>query len=371
MSDLLVISRLANQGAYFNTLAGEMGFDSADSISRFVRNTYAGAIKTLPAANRPRGLVLDLNVPENPLALVTGDLLRPLLITAITNSGRYLHSLKLDLSGALTTLHEFTIEERRRMSGGAWTQQTAQLISRDSKRCIVFASGVSLQVYMAGDLYLHLDDVIEELPAACTVQFQSDSWEDGGMLFQFAARELNNTGPNGIWFLPDVHVLRPKPELLMRQTLGEYLRFRLAGYSHHDEEPHVEHEGRADISLHLIDGRIYIVEVKWLGRSVTSSKSIKPKDEVTEAARNGPSNWFTEFDDETFLSGIRQLASYYTTGRYRRGYLAVFDCSSPLKSNGEVNPDPSDLNGLDPSCFRILRACVDPRSASVRSRSAS
>jgi hypothetical protein len=234
----------------------------------------------------------------------------------------------------------------------------------------VFATGVSVVVYIGGDMYLETPDVIEELPAGVPGSFQSLSWKNGEIVFHFADTDLNDRGPLGIWQLADNRLLRPKPELLMSARLGRFLQYRLAGYSHHDEEAHVENEGRVDISLHVIDGRIFIVEVKWMGCSLVSVRLNESKAAIKKAFTAGTAGWLTEFDDATIAVGIRQLVRYYKTGKYRRAYLAVIDCT-PNGSNAILPIPAGDLDGYNEENFRVLRAFVDPRPASQRAKNAS
>jgi len=371
MSTLISVASLANRSMLFGQCAAEIGFSCAGEIDRFVFSVYAKAIREIPAADRLRGAILILEPPGVDDSLGKPSELKTLLRQIQATTTDIFHSLRLDLSGGLSAAYTCTPADRRSLVSGGWTRQVAQQFSRANKKCVLWAMGVSVVVYLCGDVYLESPDVIEELPAGFPAGFQSLSWDDGGIVFAFADSDLNDTGPVGIWHLPDKHLLRPKPELLIRSRLGRFLSSRLAGYSHHDEEPHVDHEGRADISLHLINGRILVVEVKWIGCSLVASRIGEAEDAIKAAIAKNTKGWLTKFDDAAIASGVRQLVRYYKTGKYRRAYLAMFDCAAAAVTSRSryLTVPTAALDGHSADNFRILRACVDPRSAAKRAKS--
>lgn len=368
---LFTIARLANPTLFFNPMATELGFSSVGEVDRFVYNVYAKAIKEVRWADRLRGAIFILEPPSVTGALGTPAALRPLLTQIQSATTTTFYCLRIDLTGALSTVYTCTPADRKSLVRGAWSKQVAQGLSRSNKKCVVRAEGVGVVVFINGDIYLESPDVVEEFAAGSSAGFESLSWDNGAIVFEFADCDLNDTGPDGIWRLPEKHLLHPKPEVLIRTRLGRFLRFRLAGYHHHDEEPHVEHEGRADVSLHLIDGRILIVEVKWIGCSLVGARIGATVDEIKAAIAKKTSGWLTRFDDTTIDSGVRQLVQYYRTGRYRRAYLVVFDCAESAKNGRScyVPVPTTELDGHSETNFRILRACVDPRPASKRAKS--
>lgn len=368
MNDLFSIARLANAVQLFQPCVSELGFGSAGEIDRFIFGPYAKAIKRIRKADRPRGAIFVLEPANTPDALGTPEALESLILQIQEAATAKFFTLRLDLSGNLTVAYTCEPADQRLLADGAWTQQIAQQYSRNTKKCVVWAMGVGVEVFIGGDLYRDSPDVIEELPAGCPIDFQNVSWDDGGIMFDFAESDLNDTGSTGIWQLPAAHVLKPRPEELIRSRLGNFLRFRLAGYSQHYEEPHVEHEGRADVALHLVDARIFIIEVKWVGRSLVARRIGETDKNIEAAIANNSKGWLTQFDDHTFDSGIRQLVNYYKTGKYRRAYLTVFDCTENAVSTDScyVPVVANQLDGHSPANFRAQRACVDPRTASKR-----
>lgn len=368
---LFTIAGLANHELVFQPTAAQLGFTHPADIDRFIFSVYGKALRETPAADRPRGTIFVLEPAATPEALGNFISFRKLLNKIQTETTETFYAVGLDLAGELTAVYACTPQDRTQLAAGGWPQKVAQRYSRATAKCVVWATGVSVHVYLNGDLYLESVDVIEGLALGVPGNFQSLSWDDGGIVFEFARHRLNDTSPGGIWHLPERFLLRPKPEVLIRSRLGEFLRFRLAGYHHHDEEPLVEHEGRADISLHLIDDRVLIIEVKWLGCSLVATRIGEKEAAVKQAMANNTKGWLTRFDDRTIASGVKQLVIYYKTGRYRRAYLAIFDCANSATATDSCDiPVPEEaLEGHNVANFRILRAKVDPRSASRRARS--
>jgi hypothetical protein len=364
---LINLATLANHSMAFHKLAVALGFSGAGDIDRFIFHSYGKALREVPPADRPKGAIFLLEPPSTASAIMAGiSALKPILTQIQTNVSHTFYSLPLDLSGGVTSIYSPTTDERKVMTGGAWPQGHAQLLSRTANRCVVWANGVGVVVFLGGDIYLESPDVVEELPAGLPATFQSLSWDDGAIVFEFARHKLNDTSPAGIWHLPDNLLLRPKPEKLMSVALGEFLRNRMAGYRHHDDEPYVENEGRADVSLHLFDARIFIVEVKWVGNSLSGKKELKTKKAIENAIKKKTKGWLTKYDQETFVSGAKQLGRYFTSSKYNRAYLAVFDCQapSPTRKNEFLPVDQTHVAPHATANFRIIRACVDPRKAS-------
>jgi len=367
---LIDLSKLANHSLAFVDSARACGFSSPGEIDRFLFKSYGKTVREIPPANRAQGAIffLDPAVASGPLAQIVD--LKPVLMQIQTNVARKFYMVRLDLSGGAILAHETTSGEQKLMASGAWTLGHAQMLSRQTGRCVVWANGVSATVFLAGDCYIETPDVVEELPIGLPPSFQSLSWDDGKIVYEFAQHELNDTGPGGIWQLPDHLLLKPKPEKLMSVGLGKFLRHRMAGYRHHEDEGHVENQGRADVSLTHYNGFIYIIEVKWVGRSLTATKHLKTEQAIKTALKNKAKGWMTEFGEETFVAGAKQLAQYFSTSRYQRAYLTVFDCNAPSigRKNESLPVDPTHVAPYSPASFRILRACVDPRKASKISK---
>lgn len=372
MSTLISLASFANRSGYFLEPVKRLGFSTPGDIDRFVFGAYGKAVRELRPADRLNGAFFILEPGIDPNVLPTPSALCASISQIRTNTNKKVFALHLDVQGGPREIHAFTPEERN-LGGNGWSQQPAQWFSRKERKCVMWAKGVSAVIYLDGDIYLESPDVVEELPSGCPVSFQSLSWDDGRIVFDFADGDLNDTGETGIWLTPDKRVLRPKPEVIIQRRFGKFLCYRLAGYAGHDEEPHVENEGRADISLHLIDGRALIVEIKWMGCSLVASRLGSTDDQIKKAVNDNTRNWFTKFDEKIIASGVRQLVRYYKTGKYGRAYLTVFDCGSTAAAHqsDSVPISESDLDGHDTASFRVLRASVDPRTASQRAKSSS
>lgn len=364
------LSRLSMHPQVFDEPAKACGFASAGDIERFLFTSYGKTIREVAPANRPKGAIFFLGPPATFGSLATVSALKSVLLKIRTDVARKCYMVPIDLSGGVTVFYEPDGSERRTMVGGVWTARHAQALSKTSGRCVVWANGVGVVVFLNGDCYYESPDVIEGIPAGHPTGFQSLSWDDGEIVNEFAKHELNDTTPAGIWHLPDQLLLRPKPEKLMSVGLGKFLKHRMAGYGHHVAECHVENQGRADIELIHYNDRIDIIEVKWIGCALTGAKQLQPEDAIKAALKLKTRGWLTEYGDETFVAGAKQLAVYMSTGKYQRAYLVVFDCKPPARDRkSESLPvDKDHVAPLNPADFRILRACVNPRTASTISK---
>lgn len=364
---LIALSKLVNYQLIYADAAKACGFSSPGDIDRFLFKSYGKALREIPPANRPKGAIFFLLPPATFGALAKIGELKPVLLSIRTDVSRRFYAVPLDLSGGATVAHEPTIEEQRQMAADVWTPGYAQKVSLRGKCCVVWAHGVGANVYLDGHCYIETSDVVEEVKSGIPGTFQSLSWDDGQIVFECAQHKLNDTTPAGIWRLPEKCLLRPKPEKLMSTALGEFLRFRMAGYKHHDDEPYVENQGRADISLHSYNGFVYIIEVKWIGRSLKATRESESDRAIAAELKKATTTWLTEYGQEAFESGAKQLAQYFSTGKYQRAYLAVFDCKPPARARANecLPADPTCVAPYSPGDFLILRACVDPRKASV------
>jgi hypothetical protein len=364
------LSRLSMHPLVFDEPAKACGFASAGDIERFLFTSYGKTIREIAPANRPKGAIFFLGPPATFGALATVPALKTVLLQIRTDVARKFYMVPIDLSGGVTVAYEPKGSERQTMVGGVWTSQHAQALSKTSGRCVVWATAVGVVVFLNGDCYYESPDVVEAIPAGLPSGFQALSWDDGEIVYEFAKHDLNDTTPSGIWHLPDQLLLRPKPEKLMSVGLGKFLKHRMAGYGHHGDECHVENQGRADIELIHYNDRIDIVEVKWVGCALVGPKQLEPEDAIKAALKLKTKGWLTEYGDETFVTGTKQLAVYMSTGRYQRAYLVVFDCKQAAKNRqSESLPvDNVHVAPLNPADFRVLRACVDPRKASTVSK---
>lgn len=367
---LIDLSKLANHAVVFADSAKACGFTSPGDIDRFLFKSYGKAVREIPPANRLKGGIFFLDPPTTFKALAQITDLKNVLLQIRTDIAQKFYVVPSDLSSAPSVAHEPSNQEQKLMASGAWTMGQAQLLSRQSGRCVIWANGVSATAFLAGDCYIETPDVVEELPSGLPTSFQHLSWADGEIVFEFAKHDLNDTTPAGIWHLADHFLLRPKPEKLMSVKLGKFLKHRMAGYRHHEDEGHVENQGRADVSLNHYNGMIDIIEVKWVGSSLISTKELETKGAIKSALKRKAKGWLTQYGEDTFVAGAKQLAVYLDTGNYRRGYLVVFDCKPPAKArqSESILLDKAHVAPLNPADFRVLRACVDPRKASTVSK---
>jgi hypothetical protein len=150
----------------------------------------------------------------------------------------------------------------------------------------------------------------------------------------------------------------------------KFLRTRLAGYFQHADEPYIENSGRADIVLTLVDGRVFLVEVKWTGRALSSKRANEAAKAIVAAVKAQTNGWFTTYDDSTFDEGVKQMKIYFANGGYDKAFLFVFDCCEAAtgRADGDHTVNPTHVAPHPITSFRALRACVEPRKASKVSK---
>src|SRR6185369_12375267 len=99
--------------------------------------------------------------------------LKPMLAKIQNETSKALYSLRADLAGGLKLLYEFTPKDRNLLVNGGWTTQIAQQLSRENSKCIILAAGVSITVFINGDIYMESLDVVEGFAMGPPSQFQS------------------------------------------------------------------------------------------------------------------------------------------------------------------------------------------------------
>lgn len=370
INPLIALSKLANYPVIFGEAARTCGFGSSGEIDRFLFKCYGKAVKDIPPASRPKGAVFLIGPPSVTDALANLADLRSALEQIRADVSSRFYKMAVDLVGGLQVYGDTTAELRRTMAADGWPPSFAARLSTESKACVLWANGVSAHVYLDGMCYIETPDVVEELAIGLPSDFQRLSWDDGAIVYECAKHKLNDTTPAGIWEVPEIGILRPKPEKLMSIALGEFLRLRMAGYKHHDDEPYVDNQGRADVSLHSCDGSVYIIEVKWVGRSLKATQQNRTKAEIEAEAKKRATTWLTQYGDEAVEQGAKQLAIYFGTSKYQKGYLVVFDCdlSKAGRKSEYLAVDTTHVKPYNPAHFRLLRVCVDPRKASKVSK---
>lgn len=215
---LLDLTKLAVHTQAVEQVAIDLGFASVGDIDRFLFKSYGKTIRDIPPANRPRGAVFFLAPPASATKLARPSDLKPVLLKIQSEVAKRFYQVPMDVTGSATAIYETTSKDQRLMASGAWPLGMAQSVSRTLGKCVVWGNGVSATVFLNGDIYLESPDVVAELPSGLPTSFQSLSWSDGEIVYEFAENELNDTSEAGIWRLPDQFLLRPKPEKLMSVT---------------------------------------------------------------------------------------------------------------------------------------------------------
>jgi len=366
-TDPLRIARFLFDQTQQNALVQRLGFPSAGEIERFLMQSYGKAVREIVPADRLKGHIFVLEP-----AVLQGEIAKPNDLIPVIRQIKQLEqdsilSLPLDIGNPPESIASPKMPDLNSKVGGAWLKTHAEQLSSSLDACVVHANGVTASVFVSGRLYLDLGDVIEGFDRGPNEDFQKLSWANGEILFHFAEQDLNNRTPLGIWKLPDDYILKPNPETLIGERLRQFLQYRMQGLLNLERESHVENEGRLDVALYLLNGFIYLIEIKWMGKSLKKTHQGRTNEEILEALKQ-KKNWFTDFGDTIIDSGLKQVVIYCATGKFRRGYLSVFDCQKLSKTETNRTIQKSETNGQDPANFRVIRAAVDPRSASVKSK---
>lgn len=370
MKSLLELAGGFTQEQVFKEAASKLGFSSSGDVERFIFKAYGKALRDVAPASRPKGAMIFLEPAVIAGALAPKAQLKAFIEQVQVDVKRQVHSLRLDFAGSPIVPTAVTSGDQKEMTGGAWPQSFAQRLSKANK-CVLWVDGVSAAVFINGDACFESIDVVEELAGGPGNNVPRLSWDDGAIAWEFAQHELNETGPQGIWRVANKCILRPKPELMMSGSFGKFLQMRMSGYWRHYPEPYIDNSGRVDLIVENVKGDVAIVEVKWTGRSLSSTREHETEDDILAALTKKTSGWFTTFNDpDAFPTGARQLAIYYGSHSFQNGYLVVFDCCEP--KSGRANEyravDPADVHPHPVAHFRLLRACVDPRKASKISK---
>jgi len=368
--DLSGIARFVANQEELSQIVKRLGFSGAGEIDRFLLESYAKAVAATPVPDRLKGHIFILEPAVVGDQIADPRQLLDVLREVKANEQKSVLSLNLDLASPHKERVKLTKADLANKVGGAWLARHAQELSYSIDRCVAFGNGVSISVFVSGKLYTEYADVIEGFDKGPEDDFQHLSWQNGEILYLFAEHDLNDRSAVGIWRLPDKFVLKPNPETLIETRLYNFLHAKMLGVLRIDREAHVENEGRLDLSIQFVNGFTFILEIKWMGSCLKKAFENKTDPEVGDALKNG-NNWFTSFDESVIPTGLSQVVIYYATGRFRKAYLAVFDCQRPGESKTDKSIPIVSTKGHAPENFAIMRAAVDPRYASVKSKSKS
>ena len=128
--------------------------------------------------------------------------------------------------------------------------------------------------------------------------------------------------------------------MAIERLLDDFLQARLLAYETIRLEERCHPNGRVDLSIMYTDGVSDILELKWLGRSVSRSLVHATKEEIedTVTLERWESPGTTIMPYRGCSDGLRQLFLYLTSNEYQRGCLAIFECL-PEDRRKEVSED--------------------------------
>ncbi len=355
-----------------NEIVRKVGFPGTACIERFL-TAWGNCIRTMPRERRPRGLVFFLTLPNSNNFDFRLDALQasfPATIDALSQSQLCGQMHNISLAGDMDEAQILPPNVRRQTRGGEWTSDQASQLSADiNDRCVCWASGLSFKVLSQGISAISYNDITDRSIEAATETYQRQGWGDGELLEFFASDRLNDRSPRGIWHFPSDYVLRNCPEQLIEDMLIGYLRASLLGFEKLVREYHLESEGRVDIAVVMANGSNYIVEIKWIGRSIKRAHEHDTHDNLKKQLKKWECDCVTIMDELNAKNGVSQLAHYLKKPQFHSGYLAVYDC----RKHGDVKNKECDLGYPNPTNlakyqYKICHVAVDPRSASVKSK---
>ena len=266
--------------------------------------------------------------------------------------------------GSSRTFAPVSAQVLREVPGLRWTGSHASRASASPElknHCLLLASGYEVRVFAKGVELLHYADARDQTLPSVLADRGRHGWSDGQHLRE-CGRHLSGRERIGIWRLPDHFLLKPRPEQLIEEHLDHFLRPRLAGYEQLIRQAMWESLGRVDLVVSMTDGFQYVVEIKWLGRSLGA-----PHEHVQEAllkeavAGAWRCVYVTVMNDTDVTDSLAQLGRYMASRTAHRGYLVIYDCRRPdLVQFDEEAATRLAPPGMAPFEFRIMHVPVDP-----------
>lgn len=368
-SDFLSLSDIDLRLANIDDLSRNAGFSRWGDVDRFV-NAWGPSVVALTASKRPRGLLFILEPVKK--STQTSSLLHneiSQLINILIRGQAEKKIITVDIEFALLKEIPIDFDLQRQLSGGEWTPEQASKLSYSLKnKCICFASGRSFMVFINGVIVVSYADVVNRVFQSASETYNRQGWADGELLVRCGEIALSERSRRGIWHFPDYHVLTYKPEEMIKLGLESFLKEHLTGFNKITQEYHLESEGRVDLYIVLSDQTKYIVEIKWIGRSILKKYIDKnEKSLCDELKAKWKCNYVHVLEEDNAKRGVSQLAHYLSKPDVHKGYLAIYDCRPPGQASGGDSaasyPKPE---GLWPTQYSIKHVPVDPRTASQR-----
>ncbi len=366
-SDLELISDIQLEIAGHDEILASAGFGDSGEILRFL-DAWADCLERLHTNRRPSASVFVLRpVPKGkPVSRPPATRMRA-LITGMRAAQLEQKILLVDLDANVCGSFPLSPDLRRLVQGGKWTRGQASRLSYGKLRgqCVCWVSNLSFCAYVNGAEALGFKDVVDRTLESADQTLNRQGWRHGELLRLCGDEDLCRRTRSGIWHFPDQFVLKRAPEEIIQERLDDFLRSRLEGFRCLQREHRVAHEGRVDLWVMMVDGIVYIVEVKWIGRSIKKKDEHKTVRELSRSLNTWACAHVVVLEEDNAVKGVSQLGYYLERARANKGYLVVYDCRPEAYGSGKKRGVPDYPVLEDPAVpYDVFHVVVDPRSAS-------
>lgn len=362
--DVLTISDVALRVTNKDAILQGVGFSGGGDVERFI-SAWGRVISQANNNQVPQGAAfrlipsLDAHVDDSAVAH-----LLPLLHEAQTKG----EILEVATTGAALKRVPLAGDVKAQLQAGKWPPHVVAQVSHAEQCCMLYVSGREVRVYGAGTEAISYEDAIQRIVPSAYDPLRREHWGDGELLIRCAEDRLPERGRLGIWMDADRFLLRNSPEELIEAVVTQYLEARLRGYESVTRQMIVPTEGRVDVVVTLANAMQYVVELKWIGRSL--KKGVKLTDKIgKELNKKWRSKHVFVIGEESAQAGAIQMSFYFRKLRPQKVYLAAYDCRriAEQKDASCVSQYPTPP-GLATGQYRIYHIGVDPRVASVKGK---
>ncbi|HEU0037126.1 MAG TPA: hypothetical protein VFQ53_41235 [Kofleriaceae bacterium] len=362
--DVLTLSDVALRVSNADAILQAVGFSASGEVERFI-SAWARAIAQASASQLPQGAAVRLLPSADPKVDDTAiAALLPLIHQAQTKG----EILEVTSAGAAAKRVTIAANVKTQLQAGMWPPNLVAQVSHAEKTCMLYVTAREVRVFGAGTEAIGYEDVVQRIVHSAYDPLRREHWGDGELLTRCAEDRLQDRGRLGIWEEPDRYVLRNSPEELIEEIVTRYLEARLRGYANVTRQTIVPSEGRVDVLVTLADGMQYVVELKWIGRSVKKGVTLDDA-----ACQDLDKKWRCKhvfvIGEESAQAGAIQMSFYFKKLRPRKVYLVAYDCRrvTEQKDASCVSQYPTPP-GLTTGQYRIYHVGVDPRVASVKGK---
>jgi hypothetical protein len=333
-------------------------------------SAWARGLDAAPTHKRPRAVLFYLSGPPpaklpDPNSIVA-------LFSSLAESQTQSKLLRITLDAGIKGAEVVPSAKAREVMGLEWTKGQASQISKlQPTECLVLATGSAISVFVSGAIVLEFADVRGRTFEIAADLYRKQGWNDGELLLRCGEEDLCERSDLGIWRIPDLNLLKPRPELLIEERLAKFLDARLSGYFLLAEEHQWEANGRVDLYVIMSNGLKYAVELKWIGRSLKKTNEYMPNDKITASIGKSWNHALaTVMPEAAAIAGLEQMSDYLKSPKVHSGCLAVYDCRPPeLRATAPIDPTTWKGSTDHPGWkCRVLVVPVDPRTPSEKGK---